>query len=558
MSFSLFGGQRIAWILGGVLALAAGSASAQFELIAKAQPDEFYTGLGQAYIPIGEQEPGLAGQPKVNHDYLWGMATDGRYIWCGTAAGTMAIANAGGVLPQVPPVPREFQSAGGKPYRVWEYGKSQYPVLPEDLRTYYGDWRPPQVFQYDTQTNEFIDRTPDDPLLLKTLGLRSAGVWNGVALLGGKDFVDKGLNLFAYEVESGRYLGSRHLPQYSNIRRWLVARGHLYTAVQNRVQDRVRGSVLKWTGSVAEPFSFAVVGHLDNEGAYLTYHDDRLFVGTWPTVTPPLVKRSQEPIPVPPLCGIWMSPKLSTFGSLWTVQATQWQKVWEPAWYEPEPGVVNAYAMGAMDSFDGWLHFGTLHYPLVGSLAFEAHYGYPPPAPQNTERRPIIVRAAGWGSRQTPRVELLYGDATVPVFQPDGQGSGTWIDAPNLQGHPGQYGDSGFGNPGNKYTWSSCVHRGELYFGTLDSSGLLNFGRIADGNPPTGSGGDLWKFPQAGVAAVAVDETGCGNAANQGVRNMVTTPAGLYLGMANSANLLTDPTDNIPNGGWELLRLIQE
>ena len=29
----------------------------------------------------------------------------------------------------------------------------------------------------------------------------------------------------------------------------------------------------------------------------------------------------------------------------------------------------------------------------------------------------------------------------------------------------------------------------------------------------------------------------------------------LYLGMANSLNLMTDPKDNKPEGGWELIRL---
>jgi hypothetical protein len=33
------------------------------------------------------------------------------------------------------------------------------------------------------------------------------------------------------------------------------------------------------------------------------------------------------------------------------------------------------------------------------------------------------------------------------------------------------------------------------------------------------------------------------------------TGGALYLGMANSLNLMTDPTDNKPEAGWELIRL---
>lgn len=541
-----------------VLLWLTGTVSAQFELISKAQPDEFYTGLGKAYIPIGQQAEGQAGQPKTNEDYIWSMATDGHSIWMGSGSGTLAIANAGGLLPLLPPRPQEFQSNLGIPFRAWEYRQSQYPVLPQYLKNFFGDWRPPRIYQYDTVTQEFIDRTPDDLLLQSTLGLRSAGVWDGVALLGGPVLGSRGINLFAFEATSGRYLGSRTLSEYSNIRRWLVANGALYTSTLNTNQEKVRGSVLKWTGNVANPFQFAVVGHLDNEGAYLAYHDGRLFVGTWATQSTLSKIQNQYGPTEAPACGIWMSPKLSTLGSLWPIHANQWTKVWTPDWYEPEPGVQVAYAMGAMESYNGWLYFGTLHYPLQGNKTFEAYYGYQPPRKIKTERRPIIVRGKGFGQKQPPTYELLYGNETVPVFQPDGQGGGTWVEETNNQGQPGQYGGSGFDNPNNWYTWSSSVHRGALYFGTADFTGYPKFGDLVDGQPTPGLGGDLWMFPQVDAGAVAVDLNGCGNPANHGIRNMVSTSAGLFLGMANSANLLTDPNDDLPDGGWEFLRLREE
>jgi hypothetical protein len=53
---------------------------------------------------------------------------------------------------------------------------------------------------------------------------------------------------------------------------------------------------------------------------------------------------------------------------------------------------------------------------------------------------------------------------------------------------------------------------------------------------------------------VAESLNGVDNPSSYGVRTMIADDA-LYLGMANPMNLLTDPADDRPEGGWELLRL---
>jgi hypothetical protein len=53
-----------------------------------------------------------------------------------------------------------------------------------------------------------------------------------------------------------------------------------------------------------------------------------------------------------------------------------------------------------------------------------------------------------------------------------------------------------------------------------------------------------------------VDTTGLGNYLNYGIRSMTTDHrSALYLGMANPMNLRTDKSDDVPEGGWELIRL---
>jgi hypothetical protein len=68
-------------------------------------------------------------------------------------------------------------------------------------------------------------------------------------------------------------------------------------------------------------------------------------------------------------------------------------------------------------------------------------------------------------------------------------------------------------------------------------------------------GGDLWMFPSTSDKAVPISTTGVGNYLNYGIRNMIPDGPDLYLGTANPMNLRTDPDDDVPAGGWELIRL---
>lgn len=576
--------QSVCWllvILWGAIPLENANAQS-FTLLGKAQPDQWYTGLGGPYVAYGSQQPGDPGQPKTNQDYVWSLTDGGTSIWFGTAAGAAAIAGAQiALLVGQAPSPAEIKSQGGILLRADEYGDSQYPGVPAQLRPYFGDWRPPRIYQYDPATNTVTDRTPNDPLINATLGFRSAGSANGVVLMAGPSLIYTGVCMFAFDANTGQFLGSQFFPRYSNIRRWISTPAGLYTGVMHTLPAVTRGSVIRWVGTRATPFVFTTVGLLDNEGAYMGYHNDRLFVGTWqedsafsqairqnPTVGPYL-----PPLGLPPLASLYMSPPLGRAGLL-PVHAPFWTQVWKPTDYEPDDKLALGYSMGAMASFGDALYFGTLHYPNSGAAAFLAQYGYPPPRPPSgsgiprsaAERSIIILRAKGLGGKTPPTFELLYGNEKVPVFTPDPdpmvQG-GTWAMVTNKYGHAGIYGDSGFGNRSNVYTWSSAVHKGKLYFGTFDSATLFLIGRVCDaikaGTPLVnhGCGGDLWCFNDGNSAAVPISKEGCGNPANHGIRNLLSTPSGLYLGLANSQNLLTDPNDNLPDGGWEFRKLVE-
>jgi len=113
------------------------------------------------------------------------------------------------------------------------------------------------------------------------------------------------------------------------------------------------------------------------------------------------------------------------------------------------------------------------------------------------------------------------------------------------------------------------VWQNKLWVATLDWSWLLaqmtEMATLRDSPrraalpapPPALHGADLFYFNDANSAAVAEDRNGLGNVTSYGVRNLLPSGDLMYVGIANSANLLGDP-ENPPNGGWELILLQPE
>ena len=435
---------------------------------------------------------------------------------------------------------------GDLPERVGD-GQSQLSKQ-RGLPSTIGDWRPPKVLVYDLVSRSVTDRTADianaSPAdanrLLTTLGMRAAGSFGGVALLGGPS-LNGAINLFAFDTSTGSYLGSTTLTAYGNIRHFLVADGALYAGVGLGVNGASGGRILRWTGSRTDPFAFVEVGDLPDQAADLTVFHGRVFVSTW-------VPRGTNP----DLAGLWMSPPLRSDG-LTTVDATNWHEVWSVSRYEPDPLVATTYNVGALATYDGYLYWGTMHVPFQADFQFQA--AHPPTSQaeatadaQDTQRATVLFRGRDFGTDRQ-KVGLLYGESTLPAFDP---GTNAW--QPTSTRYTPLYGASGFGNAFNNYTWTMGVAAGRLYVGTMDWSFIAHDLIPARPVDPAGFGADLWTFRSSAGPATAVDTTGLGNYLNYGIRTMVTDGTTLYLGMADPMNLRTDPSAG-PEGGWELIQL---
>jgi hypothetical protein len=593
------------------------------EVLAKARSDECFN---EIFIPDPENpdippenpniyDPGQSAAcdfNKVNQAYVWGMTKSGDNIWFGTGSNVQCLVSASYLG-----VSDEAQNEAW----VCEFGYSRYlkdlfNTLPDLFSDNYdlsgiplelfGDWRPPRIFVYNIRTKILTDKTPPYSILFPqypetlsnaTIGIRSAGTLGQIILLGGPSALG-GIDLYAYRADTGTYLGSsniNNLPggnimSVNNIRKWLVVEGVLYTSVGVTYADGINsgGKVLRWRGSLLNPFNFEVVGTLDSAGAELATHNGRLFVSTWSgegEIGLPLENQNQSP------AGIYMSPVIPS-GGLTSAHAAEgiWQKVWTVNDYEPDPVIAATYGVGALASFDGYLFWGTMHVP---SLSYAAQYYYI--IERAGKRSNVYFADAGpWESyypksntaykekrdalwiRSTLRaitifrgknftqpdqqIDLLYGQKAMPRFtltQDAVKGFvGTYDMAENnMGGAEPLFGPMGFGNVYNNYTWTMDVLNNRLYLGTMNSTILAYRGEVPDDeNLAVSMGANLFSFSSADLPAVPERIDGAGNYANYGIRTMLADGDSLYLGTANPMNLLTNENgENI--GGWELVKL---
>ncbi|MEV6597411.1 hypothetical protein AB0M36_11175 [Actinoplanes sp. NPDC051346] len=540
-----------------LLTAPAGAAAADgdtytFKLLAKAAPDECFNGIGNPYPP---GPPCAQGQAKVSQAYVWGLTKVGGDIWFGTGANVNCLVS-GATLDSVTPVVNEDY--------VCEYAESQIVHNDPDWPAEIGDQRAPEVWLYNAYTKRKVNKsaeiraksTGDAERLRTTIGLRAAGNLDGVVLLGGPALNDS-LNLFAFDARTRRFLGSVNLPQYGNIRTFLVAENEMYLGVGIGANGGSGGGVLRWTGDLTNPFAFEIVANLPVQAADLAYHDGRVAATSWP---------ANQPTSTAQLAGVWLSPALADGApGLNAEDAAGWRQAWHVRQYETDRVVAATYGGGGVASYGGYLYWGTMHVPLKSTKVHQQVYPQPTDETKqaqvaNTQRAISIWRGKDLGL-PTQKIELLYGATALPAYDP---ATAAWTSVPT--GWTPLYGKSGFDNPFNNYTWRMAVAGGRLYVGTMDWSYIVqhivaeNPGiRVKDVAPPPIDpaiyGGDLWMFPSTSEKAQAVNTQGVGNYLNYGIRNMVPDGPDLYLGMADPMNLRTDPTDDVPEGGWELIKL---
>lgn len=548
------------------------------ELLAKDEPDECFCGIGaRDNGPIGDsvtgdcsdltpEEPLTECEPKRDYSYVWSLTKIGRKVWFGTLPNASCVISSTQFSRSKDFIPPELAHLV-----ACEFGDSR--VASSKPVPILGDHRTPQIKVYDTGTRTLQDISVDNceggsELLDTTLGPRQGGSMKigdlGVVVLCGPSLLG-GVNMFAFDAETGACLGVRNFAQYNDCRKTIVVNGILYSAVgKSADEDNPDGGgrVLRYVGDLSDPLKWEEVGKLDTIGANLAFHEGRIYVGTWPNINPILT--GPGPIQIPnfltgPRPGIFMSPVVPPEG-LTNANFNDWVKVWVTSDYEPDPVAAAAYGLGDLASFQGRLWWGTINVPTAGFLVHS--FLFDPDllndacpsdpdclarlneARRNTTRITALFRGRNFDS--TPEIELLYGESSLPVFN---SSTGVWEEMPNSMSATPLLGKSGIDNSQNIYTWSMAVFRDHLYVGTADASLVAGIKE-----PDNAFGADLFRFSDLSSGAEPVSLDGFGNFLNYGIRNMLPDEDGkngddaLYIGTANPFNLA-------PEGGWELLRL---
>ena len=506
-------------------------------LLAQVAPDECFNGIGEDYPPINPDGTCTQGQPKANQSYIWGLTEQGGKLWFGTLANAACILDG---------------TAGGQPMAnslfTCEFGQSKnartYPSIPASL----GDWRIPKIYSWDLATGELVNRTPNNALMKNTLGFRGAGSIDNIAFLAGPGLSGNGINIFAFRADTGQFLGACTRTEYNYVRGWKLVDGVLYVGVGSDTQ----GGVLRWDGAPDAPSGnfcgrFSEVGRTTADVANVTLYVDgngqnRIAATTVPIRSPAGGNGAGV--------GVWISPVIPS-GGLTSANASGWRLIWTPSQYDPDQVVSRfGYAGGAVQYFDGWLYWGTIHLQSSKALSIQETCTKPycfgmPSNPQELQQlaQAVYRTTSVWRGRnlenpRTREIQLLYGESELPaVVAPK-----TFEMKPT--GWTPLYGPSGFGNPGNEYIWQMAVFGGRLYLGTFDASALQG--------STDQYGADLWRFDSSDSPAVNEDYTGLGDRYNYGIRILqpLEDGSGLIAGMANPFNLA-------PGGGWELRVLRQ-
>ncbi len=551
------------------------------ERIAQAPIDEWFYGIGDKrnqWLPDAKingeaQSPPAGAIAKRNGGYVWAMASVGDKLWFSSLnngwCGWMMVTG------------QFFPSQNSK----WacETFRSQYPkqaarhadaAWPEGAYKIQADWRPPAIYMHDVRTGEFQQVQSNHPtfkhMVARSFGFRAAGSADGVVFMASNPLVrdDASVFILAFDGETGAFIDGVQLANYVNVRRFRVLRHadgskamYVLVGAEMHASD-FPNHLLRWVGSRERPFGnqsqsatpgFEVVGDLGNvgSGAELLDHKGRLLVTTWGSETV--------------AAGLYQTNDIPSAGFS-TRQPAIFNKVFDAHDFDPDPVIAMSWLIGAIEEFDGYIYWGTMFPNGQGfqqlvkrnpSILFNAKE-----AIIKAHRRTHLFRT-DFSNPDNPVTELLYGEEKLWTYD-----EGEWLKKANRLSASPLFGESGFGEYFNDYTWTMINYQGSLYLGTFDVSGgikaileetdcelccyvlrtLAEHAQLDEQTP----GFDLYRFDAGDRPASVVTLDGFGNDSNNGIRNAIVMNQSLYIGSSSYSNV-----DGV-NGGWELFKLTQE
>lgn len=543
------------------------------DTIYQAPIDEAYYGLANEknkYVPAGlslqeiEELESNGAIGKRNGSYVWGMGTYKDKLYWSTNNNYLCMQGYGSfVQPGV---------GDNVPYenKCWacEYGQSAYAkeaYADGDENSKYADIRPPRIYSYDTKSGIVTDITPsidEYPILKNCQGLRSCGILNGVVFFGGpglyaSDWDSKASAAFvAYDADNDRILGASSLSDVDgckvvNVRRWRVVNNVLYVTVgiTHPTTGKKIGALLRWYGDKNDPWKFHIVGLVDNEAAELACFNNRIYIGTWATVS-----------------AVHVSPEIPEGGfTPVSIDSEMWPKVWTSDVAEPTKTL--GRSITSVAGFHEWrnhLYWGVFcpNYYVLSTA--QSTYG----SLTSPDALAFILgnyrTPSFWRIDKDNNYELLYGDTTnpKPVYDKEGKIENWELEPSGLEA---KWGRGGFGNLWTIYIWAIQEYDGNMYVGTMDLSNLADaagsnlvgdasfatLSKLLTGLDASDEGFELLRMTDEEEAPKYITENGFNNAQQYGVRNLEVLDGRLMLGSASMSSLK-------PNGGWHVLSITDD
>lgn len=540
--------------------------------------DGCFYGIGDernTYDPFGidcDECKANGGKPKANGSYAWSMVSDGKKLYWGTNNNYIC-------MPSYNPITTGGNGPVENSCWVCEYEKglrSNELAETDPSLAKYGDFMQPRIFSYDPRTGVVTDITPEDGSLKFCQGVRSAACHKGVVFFGGPNFTggadsqqSSSATFLAYSPEKGKFIGSSSLSSVSgctitNVRRWIVIDDVLYCGV-GLIKDGVAGGgIMRWNGSVDDPFNFEIVGYTPAEAAEIEYHNGHIYIGGWP-----IAKAWQA---MQTASALYKSPEVPK-GGFTAANATTWPKVWEYTAYETNPTAYGNTYFSVMKSFKGRLYWGmfsgtysTIYLALrrFGTLKSAEAIAY-----ILGSMRATTLFSAEELDGDNSKVELLYGESKLPVYDATTK---TWSLAENGSGYKPIWGRSGYGNLFTCYTWAMSEYNDKLFVGTMDMSNLVDpniesMTQYSKDNDEAAIlirtlkkllnvnsqeyGYECLMLSDNDTEPELVTANGFGNPAAYGIRNMEVCDNKMFIGTANPLNLHEQ-------GGWQILSLEED
>mmetsp|Transcript_5681 Transcript_5681/g.9342 ORF Transcript_5681/g.9342 Transcript_5681/m.9342 type:complete len:712 (+) Transcript_5681:77-2212(+) len=394
-------------------------------LEANAEVDSCFCDYDHVYwSPCNQDQIDNDCKNRISESYAWGMTRTADSVFWGTVANEQCLETSG-----------NYESVSGI-------------YCTDDTEQ---NWKIPSVYMYSVEFGTYR-RISDDLVgtdysrLNSTVGLRAAGVSNGVVVLGGFSRSLTSVFLFAFNSDTGKFLASREFPDSNDIRKFTADVNHdMYVGIS---RTDGTGDIWRFTGSVQNPMAFELMTNIPGNPAEISFYNEKLLVGTWSTSTTlqvfdtantPFLMISPEPIDEMPS---YETREKYLEQSSRIKAATRsddgkgknqlcWEKIWGIEQYEPDPVVQYSYGISAYIQVGDWLYWGTVQYPKITVALLKELY--PDNSINRTEalrnsNRPLSLFRGRYMDTNQPEIELLYGEAFLPVYQND---SNTWVYQPN-------------------------------------------------------------------------------------------------------------------------------